>query len=793
MGMGEGLWFIVGKPRRAAFALFVAGVLSACSQPVNSPYPTSDAGKSVLYSAFEERPKHLDPARSYSENEYVYLGNIYEPPLQYHYLKRPYQLEPQTAAAMPTVRYFDAAGRALPADAEAGRIAVSEYEIRLKPGTRYQPHPCFARNKEGKPRYVPIDPEELAGIDNFQGFTETGSRELTAEDYVYQIRRLAHPRVQSPILGLMADHIVGLKDLAKALGEAARERPRDTYLDITKFDFKGAYAVDRHTYRVRIQGKYPQFVYWLAMPFFAPVPEEAERFYRQPGMAEKNFSLDWQPVGTGAYYLAENDPNRVMRLERNPHYREDFYPAEGDPGDREAGLLADAGKRLPMVDTVIYSLEKEDVPYWNKFLQGYYDASGVSSDSFDQAIRMNADGEPDLTPDMRERGILLATAARPSLNYMGFNMLDPVVGGLSERSRKLRQALSIAIDYDEFISIFLNGRGLPGQGPIPPGIFGHREGLAGINPVVFRADCGMTPTSPPHPSPQAGREPSPPPRAGEVGRGSAVTSRAQHSGSNQARVPDASNSPPAPLSQRGDCARFKRRPLEEAKQLLAEAGYPDGRDARTGQPLTLYFDTMASGPEAKSRMDWFRKQFARLDIQLVIRATDYNRFQDKMGKGSAQIFEWGWNADYPDPENFLFLLYGPNRKVGVGGENAANYQNPAFDRLFEKMKDMDNGPERQAVIDEMVRLAREDAPWIYAFHPKSFGLRHGWVKNAKPNLMAHNLLKYRRVDPAARAAYQAAWNRPVLWPVVVTLALLAALVWPAVAAYRRRQKATANA
>jgi len=187
--------------------------------------------------------------------------------------------------------------------------------------------------------------------------------------------------------------------------------------------------------------------------------------------------------------------------------------------------------------------------------------------------------------------------------------------------------------------------------------------------------------------------------------------------------------------------------LDEAKKLLAEAGYPNGRDAKTGQPLTLYFDTMASGPEAKSRMDWFRKQFAKLDIQLVIRATDYNRFQDKMNKGSEQIFEWGWNADYPDPENFLFLLFGPNKKVGVGGENAANYQNPRFDALFEKMKDMGNGPERQAAIDEMVRLVREDAPWVYAFHPKSFGLRHGWVKNAKPNLTAHNLLKYRRVDP----------------------------------------------
>ena len=733
--------------------------LAACTQPVNSPYPDADAGKSILYSAFEERPKHLDPARSYSENEYVFLGNIYEPPLQYHYLKRPYALEPQTAAAMPTVRYFDAAGKELPAGAEAGKIAISEYEIRIKPGLRYQPHPCFARDAAGKPRYIPIRAEELAGIDTFQGFTETGSRELTADDYVYQIRRLAHPRVQSPILGLMADYIVGLKDLAQALSKAAKGLPKDAYLDVGAFPFPGAYAVDRHTYRVRIQGKYPQFVYWLAMPFFAPVPEEAERFYRQPGMAEKNFTLDWQPVGTGAYYLAENDPNRVMRLQRNPFYREDFYPAEGAPGDREAGLLADAGRRLPMVDTVIYSLEKEDVPYWNKFLQGYYDASGVSSDSFDQAIRMNAEGEPDLTPDMRERGIQLSTAARPSLNYMGFNMLDPVLGGLSEPAKKLRQALSIAIDYDEFISIFLNGRGLPGQGPIPPGIFGYREGVEGINPVVFRADC-VAGISPPLDKPPFGD------KGGRGEQGGGVD---------------------------GGCAKFKRRPLEDAKRLLAQAGYPDGRDARTGQPLTLYFDTAASGPEAKSRMDWFRKQFARLGIQLVIRATDYNRFQDKMSKGSAQIFEWGWNADYPDPENFLFLLYGPNRKVGVGGENAANYRNAEFDRLFEQMKDMDNGPARQAVIDAMVKIVRDDAPWIFALHPKSFGLRHGWVRNVKPNMMTHNLLKYRRVDPAARAAYQARWNPPALWPVAVTLAVLAALVWPAVSAYRRRQMATAHA
>jgi ABC-type transport system substrate-binding protein len=745
--MAPGLSLLVAA---ATFAL------AACGPVWNDPYPTSERDASVLYGAFEERPKHLDPARSYSENEYVFIGNIYEPPLQYHYLKRPYVLEPLTAAAMPSVTHFDANGFSLPRDfaalspppgakpvlgrpgdrlasADSPGIAWTEYEIRIRPGIRYQPHPCFAKRPDGQPSYVPINANELERMDKFTDFRALGTRELTAADYVYQIKRLASPRVQSPIAGLMGEYIVGLKALGVELARAAKNLPGDAYLDLDRFELQGAKVVDRYTYRVRIRGNYPQFIYWLSMPFFAPLPAEADRFYSQPGMAGKNFTLDWQPVGTGAFYLAENDPNRVMRLLRNPHYHDDAYPAEGDPGDAQAGLLRDAGKKLPLIEQAVFSLEKEDVPYWNKFLQGYYDTSGVSSDSFDQAIRIDERGEPDLTAAMRAQGIELATAPRLSLNYMGFNMRDPAVGaganGQGERARKLRQAISIAVDYEEFISIFLNGRGLPAQGPIPPGIFGQIEGEAGINPVTH-----------------VWRE-----------------------------------------------GRARRRDIAEAKRLLAEAGYPNGRDAASGQPLTLYFDTMATGPDAKARLDWYRKQFAKLDLQLVIRATDYNRFQDKMLKGNAQIFEWGWNADYPDPENFLFLLYGPNRKVGAGGENAANYENAEFDALFARMKALPNGPERQAVIDRMVAIARDDAPWIFAFHPKSFGLRHGWVGNVKPNLMAHNTLKYRRVDRARREVARVDWNRPVLWPMVAFAGLLIAGIAPAALAYRRRQKAGAAA
>ncbi|MFZ5473646.1 MAG: ABC transporter substrate-binding protein, partial [Pseudomonadota bacterium] len=391
-----------------AWLLLSALLLAGCNGPANSPYPAGQAGQNILYSAFSERPKHLDPARSYSENEVVFTGQIYEPPLQYHYLKRPYELEPLTATGMPRVSYHAADGRVLPASAPAAAVAYSVYEVRIKPGIRYQPHPAFAKRPDGSPRYVPIDPQELAGIVRFADFKETGSRELVAADYVYQIKRLANPRLSSPIFGLMAEYIVGLKEYGATLAQAVKDLPREAYLDLERYPLAGAEVVDRYTYRVKIKGKYPQFVYWLAMPFFAPVPFEAERFYSQPGMMERNFSLDWQPVGTGPFYLAENDPNRVMRLQRNPHYHDDFYPAEGEPGDRAAGLLADAGKRLPLLDQAIYRLEKEDIPYWTKFLQGYYDSSGISSDTFDQAIRIGPDGQPDLSPEMRERGIELS-------------------------------------------------------------------------------------------------------------------------------------------------------------------------------------------------------------------------------------------------------------------------------------------------------------------------------------------------------------------------------------------------
>jgi oligopeptide transport system substrate-binding protein len=86
--------------------------------------------------------------RSYSANEYAFIAQIYEPPLQYHFLKRPYTLVPLTAEAVPVPTYLDAEGNRC-RRCRPGAIAVSEYLIRIQPGIRYQPHPAFARDADG--------------------------------------------------------------------------------------------------------------------------------------------------------------------------------------------------------------------------------------------------------------------------------------------------------------------------------------------------------------------------------------------------------------------------------------------------------------------------------------------------------------------------------------------------------------------------------------------------------------------------------------------------------------------
>ena len=227
---------------------------------------------------------------------------------------------------------------------------------------------------------------------------------------------------------------------------------------------------------------------------------------------------------------------------------------------------------------------------------------------------------------------------------------------------------------------------------------------------------------------------------------------------------------------------------------MVEAGYPDGRDIKTGQPLTLNYDYQrVPTPELRAEIDWVIKQFGKLGVQLELRATDYNRFQDKMNTGSVQIYWWGWNADYPDAENFLFLLYGPNSKALTkgAGENGGNYQNDEYDRLYETMRYLEDGPEKQAVIDRMVAIVQRDAPWLWGYNEYAVGSYQPWMFNGKPTYMARDVFLYRRIDPAMRAAKVREWNPPHFWPLwAIALAFVLALV-PAWRTFKARERASA--
>lgn len=666
--------------RLVGVAVLAAIALVACT---NDPYPAGEAGKKILFTAFEIPPKTLDPQVAYTTTDHVVTGPVYDSLLQYHFLDRPYRLIPNLLEAIPE-----------PEPRADGHVV---YRLRLRSGIEFHEDDCFAAF----------------------GGPGTRTRTVGAADVAFSLMRIADPGVNSPI----APNLVRLMGF-EAFGQAIdTRRKEDAAFAAKRIDQQ--YAEIGGIAGVRVAGPleleieltepYPQLRFLMAMEFLAPVPWEAIAWWNGEDGRD---AFAEHPVGTGPYRLAVYDKRSRIVLERNPRWHGTLhpgapgtvYPSEGAPGDRERGWLDPeyVGKPLPFVDRIQLSYDGQDIPAFTKFLQGYYDASGVIEESFERMVK-----EGGLSPDMAALGMELDKAVIPAVYYIGFNMSDAVVGtAAGEQGRKLRQAMSLAIDSVEFARVFMNGRAVPAQTPIPPGVFGY-DG-AYVNPY---------------------RQPN----------------------------------------------------LEKAAAVLKGAGYENGVDPKTGRPLQLTFDTGDTSARGRLRYQFFVDTWSRLGLDVTIAATNYNQFQDKVRRGTYQIYMWGWVADYPDPENFLFLLWSKMAR-SLGGPNTSNFENPAYDALFLRMRDLDDGPERQRLIDEMQALLVEQRPWIELFYPETYTLTHTWVANAKPLGMSYSTLKYRDVDGAQRQRLQQAWNEPVLWPAWVLLGSALALVAPAVVSLVRRNR-----
>jgi ABC-type transport system substrate-binding protein len=725
-----------GGSRFASMVLMLT-LLAACT---NNPQPSGLQATNTLFSSFGQRsPRYLDPTASYSNNETPITYQVYEPLYGYHYLKRPYTLIPKAAAEVVAPKYMDKAGQPLADDAAPELIATSVYDIPIQKGILYAPHPALAKDAQGNYLYHELKPGELGEKRSPLDFAVQGTRELVADDYVYAMKRQATPRIVAPIFGTFSEYVLGLKEYGELIRAEDKKlragAPTDAldkpFLDFRKYPLDGVSALDDHTLRIRIRGKYPQWKYWLAMTFMAPVPWEADKFYSQDGMARNGLSLNVWPVGTGPYMLVDYVQDRRHILKRNPNYRGVPYPCDGMPEDKALGLLDDCGKTMPFIDTLIFNAEKEAVPQKAKFVAGYFDVPEIERTEYGVEYALEMEDSDRVKRDYTEKGFKLPRTVDISNWYVGFNWLDPVVGKgttpeQDARNRKLRQALSIAIDWEEHNRVFPKSGGEVAMGPLPGGLVGSRHGsIEGVNPITHTVVDG----------------------------------------------------------------KLVRRPIEDAKKLLAEAGYPDGREEKSGKPLVLNYDYQnVPTPEVKATLDWMVKQYAKLGIQLEIRATDYNQFQDKMRKGTQQIFFWGWLADYPDAENYLFLMYGPNGKAKFDGENTTNYENPEYDKRYKQLQIMDDGPQKQRVIDEMVKIVQDDAIWSFGYFPYASGAYQPWVYNGKPSIMNRDMARYYRVDPVMRTQLQAKWNAPVWWPPFVLIGLLLLAVWAARRSFAKRDR-----
>lgn len=672
-------------PAGLATLVSLTALTAGCN---NNPYPAGESAKNVLYRSMGDDPKSLDPTFSYTVDESYVTDLIYPAFYKYHYLKRqPFQTELCLGAKEPVKQAVDVT--VTDKDGNKKTVKGERWTFTIKQGLKFQDDYCF----------LPEAEREAAKKLIAQGSKpskEGPGRDITAKEIVYSFKRMADPETRCPVSSFFSDKIIGWEPYSEAF---AKDKGANYEKEMEGIQLD---PNDPYTFHITLNQPYPQLKYLMAMHFTTPQAPEAVAFYGKDEYAR-------HPVGCGPFKMAEFKPKQRIVLEKNPNHLKEFYPTEGAPGDKENGLLEDAGKELPLCDKIVFNIIKEAVTDWNLFQQGYQDAAGVSRLNFQQVITPSGS----LSEDMKKRGIVMRKDTGVNVYYLAFNMTDPVFGGYTPQKRKLRQAVSLSINAQEYIDILLQGNGLPAEWLVPPSVFGYDPNWK--NPFRSSGDYETN--------------------------------------------------------------------IEKAKQLLKEAGYPDGVDQKTGQKLVLHFDNTAITADGQQQIGIVIKMIERIGIKVESRTTRSNTFQEKLLKGQHQFIFYGWFADYPDPENFVFLLYGPNKKPGP---NAASYQNPEYDKIFEQMRSMDDGPQRLALIQKLREISVEDCPWIPVYHTVSLSLTHSWLKNVKAHPLANDFNQYRRVDAEERARKQREWNQPNYWPLVVLAVVLVGGSIPAAQVVKNR-------
>lgn len=364
----------------------IAFLIIACSASNNTKT------KNHLNIPLQSSISTLDPAICYNEICRQAIAQSYETLLEYEYTTRPYKLKPLLAASMPIV-------------SQDGLV----YTFKIKPKTYFQKHNVLKKQ---------------------------ALREVTAQDFITQIKRIAFKSTQSKGWWLFDNHIKGLNEF--------RENAK-TLKDFVNMPVEGLDAPDKYTLQITLNQANAQFIYAFAMDFTTPIPLEA--------VEKLNNDLSRQTVATGPFILKKWIPSSRVEYIKNPDYRIEYYPG--------------TQQRIPFLDSYTAHIIKEAPTRWLNFAKDKIDFLELDKDDHELAI--NAQGK--LKPELAERGIERHLSSSMTYWWIGFNMEHSVLG----KNLNLRKAIAHAINRDKLIELFTSNLGQKANSIYAPGILGHHD------------------------------------------------------------------------------------------------------------------------------------------------------------------------------------------------------------------------------------------------------------------------------------------------------------------------------
>ncbi|MFZ1785833.1 MAG: ABC transporter substrate-binding protein [Ferruginibacter sp.] len=171
--------------------------------------------------------------------------------------------------------------------------------------------------------------------------------------------------------------------------------------------------------------------------------------------------------------------------------------------------------------------------------------------------------------------------------------------------------------------------------------------------------------------------------------------------------------------------------MAKSKQLLAEAGYPGGKNLPEIKLLTI--------PIYGDLGTFIANELMQVGIKVQVEVIQKSLLMEQTSKSQAPFFRGSWIADYPDAENYLSVFYGKN----PAPPNYTRYKNAAFDLLYEKALSEKNDSLRYSLYRQMDRIIIHDAPVVPLWYDMAIHLVHKNVVHFFPNSL--NLLELRRV------------------------------------------------